>query len=115
MDKAFYVQRVVAKIQATEQSIDEAVANAAGLLMEIKSAQEGLELGPIVTDSAIAKLTEAMAEIAKARSSIVATHKRLAKISEVCNLRPYMGGTTYTTGALDREEAEVEGDLRVAI
>ncbi|MDB5444721.1 MAG: hypothetical protein JWQ97_38 [Phenylobacterium sp.] len=114
MEKGFHVQRVATKIKATERSLDETLALAAELLVEMKTAQDGLGLGPIVTDTAFAKLTDAMGELAQARSSLVATHKRLAKIHEVAGLRTVAGGTYFTTGALDEEEAEDFGAVRVA-
>jgi len=114
MEKGFHVQRVSAKIKATERSLDETLALAAELLVEMRTAQDGLELGPIITDSAFAKLTEAMTQLAQARSSMVATHKRLAKIHEVAGLRTIAGGTYFTTGALDQDEADDVAPVRVA-
>ncbi len=114
MEKAFHVQRVAAKIKATERSIDEAMALAAELMIEMKSAQDGLELGPIVGDSAYAKLSQAIAELAQARSSMVTTHKRLVKIFDVCGLRTVAAGTIITSHARPEEQAVAEIDLAVA-
>jgi gamma-glutamyl:cysteine ligase YbdK (ATP-grasp superfamily) len=113
MEKAFHVQRVAAKINAVERSLDDTLAQAAELLVEMKTAQQGLELGSVITDSAFAKLTEAMSELAQARSAVVATHKRLVKIYDVADLRAVAAGTIpITLGA----EVEVEdvAPLRIA-
>lgn len=114
MEKAFHVQRVAAKIKATERSIDEALAQAAELMIEMKSAQDGLELGPVVGDSAYAKLSQAIAELAQARSSIVTTHKRLVKIYDICDLRTVASTTIITSHARPEEAAVAEADLAVA-
>ncbi len=102
MEKAFHIQRIAAKIKATERSLDEAMANAAELMVEMKSAQDGFELGSVVTDSAFAKLAEAMAELAQARSGVVATHKRLVKIYDIAGLRT-VASTSITMHARDEE------------
>ena len=82
MEKAFHVQRVTAKIAAAEKSIGEAMAVAADLFVEMQAAQKGLELSPVLTDPSFAKITEAMTLLAQARTSMVTTHKRMAKIND---------------------------------
>ena len=81
MEKAFHVQRVSAKIAATEKSIDEAMAVAADLFIEMQAAQKGLELSAVLSDPSLAKITEAMALLAQARTSVVTSHKRMAKLN----------------------------------
>ena len=112
MEKAFHIQRVAAKIKATERSLDETLALAAELIVEMRAAQDGLELGPIITDSAFAKLTDAVGELAQARSSMVATHKRLAKIYDFAGLRTVCNTLPITMGA-DMDEAEKPQQLQV--
>jgi hypothetical protein len=114
MEKAFHIQRVAAKIKATERSVDEALAQAAELMVEMKAAQDGLELGPVVGDSAYAKLSQAIAELAQARSSIVTTHKRLVKIYDICDLRTVASTTIPTTSYVRDERVEEIDDLAVA-
>jgi hypothetical protein len=113
MEKAFHIQRVATKMKATERSIDEAMTLAAELMIEMKSAQDGLEIGAVVGDSAYAKLTQAMAELAAARTSFVATHKRLAKIYDICGLRT-VASTTITMHADSEEELEEVAVVAVA-
>jgi hypothetical protein len=114
MEKVFHVQRVAAKIKATERSIDEAMVLAAELMIEMKSAQDGLEVGPVVGDSAYAKLSQAIAELAQARSSIVTTHKRLVKIYDICGLQTVASNTIPTTSYVRDERVEEIDDLAVA-
>jgi hypothetical protein len=114
MEKAFHIQRVAAKMKATERSIDEAMTLAAELMIEMKSAQDGLELGPIVGDSAYAKLSQAMAELAQARSSFITTHKRLVKIYDICDLRTVASTTIPTSNFVRDERVEEIDDLAVA-
>jgi hypothetical protein len=113
MEKAFHIQRVAAKMKATEASIDEAMTLAAELMIEMKAAQDGLEVGAVVGDPAYAKLTQAMAELAQARSSFVGTHKRLAKIYDICGLRT-VASTTITMHAGDEEEVAETAAVAVA-
>lgn len=80
MEKAFHVQRLTAKIATAEKSIDAAMAAAADLFIEMQSAQSGLEVSPVMSDPAFAKITEAMTLLAQARTSVVTGHKRLAKL-----------------------------------
>ena len=113
MEKAFHIQRVAAKIKATERSLDETLVLAADLLVEMRAAQDGLEIGPIITDSAFSKLAEAMTELTQARSSMVTTHRRLQKIIDVAGLQTIAGGTYLTpVGTLDQDEAQVDAPMR---
>src|SRR5438093_294121 len=93
MEKVFHVQRVATKIASAEKSIDEAMTMAAELLVEMKTAQNGLELSPVVTDTAFAKISEAMTLLSQARTSMVTGHKRLVKIVDVSGLRTVGVGT----------------------
>jgi hypothetical protein len=113
MEKAFHVQRVATKIKAAELAIDEALMLAAELVVEIRSAQDGLELGPIVTEGAFAKLAESIGQLTQARSSMVGTHKRLARIRQD-RLPTVAGGIYQTKGALERDDREDAEELRVA-
>jgi len=106
MDKAFHAQRVTNKIAAAEKSIDEAMALAAELLVEMKVAQDGLELSPVVTDTAFAKITEAMTQLAQARTSIVTGHKRLVKIADVAGIRTTGVYTSCPPGHIDADDTQ---------
>jgi hypothetical protein len=115
MEKAFYVQRVAAKLKATERSIDEAMTLAAELMIEMKSAQDGLDISPVVGDPAYAKLSQTISELAQARTSIVGTHRRLAHVFEICDLRTVASTTIMSppSSSIDQEGEDV-ADLAVA-
>lgn len=103
MDKEIRAQRVAAKVHAVERSIDDTLALAAELMVEMRGASVDLELAAQVSDSAFAKLVDAMTELQAARTSVVASHKRMDRIREALGLRTtagLMGGKTL----LDEEE-----------
>ena len=87
MDKAIRVQRVAAKVHAVERSIDDALALAAELMVEMRGACSDLNLAAQVSDGAFAKLVEGMGELQAARTSVVASHKRMDKIREALGVR----------------------------
>lgn len=87
MEKEFRAQRVANKVHAVERSIDDTMALAAELMIEMRGATVDLKLGPQATDGAFAKLVEAMTELQAARSSVVASHKRMDRIREHLGLR----------------------------
>jgi hypothetical protein len=114
MEKVFHIQRIAAKIKGTESAIDEALAQAAELMIEMRAAQDGLELGTVVGDSSFAKLSQAIAELAQARTSVITTHKRLVKIYDLCGLRTIASNTIPTTIHVDDERFEDKDDLAAA-
>ena len=106
MEKAFHVQRVAAKIKATERSIEEAMTLAADLMVEMKAAQDGLELGPIVTDSAFAKLAETMGDLAKARTELRASAAEGGKLP--AEAAAYLGLVDLAAGQRDKARTNLE-------
>jgi len=95
MDKQIRAQRVAAKVNAVERSIDETMALAAELMIEMRGACVDLELAAQVSDGAFAKLVEAMTELQSARTSVVASHKRMDHIREITGLRTTAGPMKY--------------------
>ena len=87
MDKEICAQRVAVKVHAVERSIDDTLAMAAELMVEMRGANVELNLAAQVSDGAFAKLVEAMGELQAARSSVVASHKRMDKIREMAGIR----------------------------
>lgn len=87
MDKEIRAQRVAAKVHAVERSIDDTLALAAELMLEMRGTCTDLNLAAQVSDGAFAKLVEAMAELQAARTSVVASHKRMDKIREALGIR----------------------------
>ncbi|CAN7416000.1 hypothetical protein LJR225_002661 [Phenylobacterium sp. LjRoot225] len=100
------------KVHAVERSIDDTLALAAELMIEMRGACTDLNLAAQVSDGAFAKLVEAMTELQAARSSVVASHKRMDKIREALGLRT----TGYTTGKtlVADEELEVKAETAAA-
>jgi hypothetical protein len=91
MEKDIRVQRVAVKVHAVERSIDDTLALAAELMLEMRGACVDLNLAAQVSDSAFAKVVEAMTALQAARTSVVASHKRMDKIREAMGLRPTAG------------------------
>ena len=110
MDRDIRAQRVAVKLHAVEHSIDDTLALAAELMVEMRGACGDLNLAAQVSDSAFAKVVEAMTELQAARTSVVASHKRMDKIREALGLR--------TTAGLDEkhlinDSEEVVAEARV--
>ena len=103
MDKEIRAQRVAAKVHAVERSIDDTLALAAELMVEMRGACVDLELAAQASDGAFAKLVQAMTELQASRSSVVASHKRMDKIREHLGLRT-TGGLVGKNIGLDSEE-----------
>jgi hypothetical protein len=103
MDKDIRAQRVAVKLHAVERSIDDSLALAAELMIEMRGASTDLNLAAQVSDSAFAKVVEAMSELQAARTSVVASHKRLDKIREALGIR-----TTSQIVKLSAEPDQVE-------
>jgi hypothetical protein len=87
MEKDIRVQRVAVKVHAVERSIDDTLALAAELMLEMRGACTDLNLAAQVSDGAFAKVVEAMTELQAARTAVVASHKRMDKIREALGLR----------------------------
>jgi hypothetical protein len=79
---------VAVKLHAVERSIDDTLALAAELMLEMRGACTDLNLAAQTSDGAFAKVIEAMTELQAARTSVVASHKRMDKIREAVGLRP---------------------------
>lgn len=111
MEKDIRAQRVAAKVHAVERSIDDTLALAAELMIEMRAASADYNLAAQASDGAFAKVVEAMTELQSARTSVVASHKRMDKIREVLGLRTTSGligkNTLADTEAPVRMEASV--------
>jgi len=109
MDKDIRAQRVAVKLHAVERSIDDTLALAAELMVEMRGACTDLNLAAQVSDSAFAKVVEAMSELQGARTSVVASHKRMDKIREAMGLRTTAGlDTKHLINDADDVVAEAE-------
>jgi hypothetical protein len=88
MEKEIRAQRLATKVTAVERGIDDTLALAAELMIEGRAASTEWNLAAQATDSAFAKLIEAMGQLQAARTSVVATHKRMEKVRDAIGIRP---------------------------
>jgi hypothetical protein len=96
MDKAEVIASVAGDLNATEQAIDAAIANATTLIQSMIGARTALSLSPVSGAEAQAKAMEAIAALSAARSAVVASHEELAKDHR------RLGWGTYAIGVLDK-------------
>ncbi len=92
MEKAFVAQRVARKLFATEHALDAAMTEAAELMADLLKARKDLNLSAVVGDAAPAKLVDAMAALAQARSAVVAVHNELNDVKLRIGVRTKMTG-----------------------
>ena len=79
MDKAQVIASVAGDLNATEQSVDEAIARATTLVQSMIGGRVALGVSPVVGADAQAKALEAIAALGAARQAVVACHQELAK------------------------------------
>jgi len=79
MDKAQVIASVAGDLNATEQSVDEAIARATALVQSMIGSRAALNLSPVVGAESQAKAMEAIAALSAARQAVVACHQELAK------------------------------------
>jgi hypothetical protein len=96
MDKAAVISSVAGDLNATEQSIDAAIAQATTLVQAMIGARTSLSLSPVTGADSQSKAMEAIAALATARTAIVACHEELAKDHR------RLGWGTYALGVLDK-------------
>lgn len=79
MDKAQVIASVAGDLNATEQSVDAAIARATTLVQSMIGSRSALKLSPVLGAEAQAKALEAIAALGAARQAVVACHEELAK------------------------------------
>ncbi|GAA0869564.1 hypothetical protein GCM10009116_14000 [Brevundimonas basaltis] len=79
MDKAQVIASVAGDLNATEQSVDEAITRATTLVQSMIGGRAAMNVSPVVGAEAQAKAMEAIAALAAARQAMVACHEELAK------------------------------------
>ena len=79
MDKTQVIASVAGDLNATEQSVDAAIAHATTLVQSMIGSRSALNLSPVVGADAQAKALEAIAGLSAARQAMVACHEELAK------------------------------------
>lgn len=106
MEKIFVAQRVGSKLVATEDALDNAMIEAAGLMADMLQARKDLNLSVISGDKAHAKLVQAMALMAEARTAMVEAHQELGEMKLRLGIRTKMVG-------IERDK-EITGSLQSA-
>lgn len=103
VEKIFVAQRVGTKLVSTEDALDNAMIEAAGLMADMLQARKDLNLSVISGDKAHAKIVQAMALMAEARSAMVEAHQELGEMKLRLGIRTKMVGIERdkdTTGSL---------------
>ena len=106
MDKTQVIASVAGDLNATEQSVDAAIAHATTLVQSMIGGRTALNISPVVGAEAQAKAMEAIAALGAARLAMVACHEELAKDHRRLGYgvyagpmgKPGDGSTTPTTG-----------------
>ena len=109
MDKQHVAQHVADKLFATEESLDQAMIRAAQLIEAMIEGRRAFGLSAVAGEVAQSRAAEAIAALAEARRSVMATHAALANVQGKLDLQ--------ITGALDKAPgggATGQADLRVA-
>lgn len=96
MKKSEVVASVASDLNATEQAVDAAIANATTLVQAMIGTRTALSLSPTVGAEAQARALEVIAALGAARQAAVACHTELAKDHR------RMGWGVYAEGPLDK-------------
>ncbi|HYC75552.1 hypothetical protein [Brevundimonas sp.] len=91
MDKAQVIASVAGDLNATEQSVDEAIARATTLVQSMIGSRASLNLSPVMGAGAQGKALEAIAALGAARQAVVACHEELAKDHRRLGFGTYAG------------------------
>lgn len=79
MTKTEVVANIAGDLNATEKSVDEAIARATALVQSMIAGRTALNVSAVVGTDSQAKALEAIASLSAARQAVVACHEELAK------------------------------------
>lgn len=96
MDKAAVIASVAGDLNATEQAVDAAIAQATTLVQAMIGARTALSLSPVTGAESQAKAMEAITALSAARTALVTCHEELARDHR------RLGWGTYALGVLDK-------------
>lgn len=113
MEKIFVARRVGSKLIATENALDNAMIEAAGLMADMLQARKDLNLSLVSGDKAHAKLVQAMALMAEARSTMVEAHNELGEMKLRLGIRTKLAGIEHADKNIDAPTGS-QRDLREA-
>ncbi len=92
MEKALVAQKLANKLFATEAAVDTALNEAMALLAGMAEARKDAGMAATVGNEATAKVAEAIAILAQARTAVVAAHGELADLKLRVGIRTKMIG-----------------------
>ena len=93
MERALVAQQVATRLFATEDAIDQAIANASLLVGELVKARQELGVSAVFADESFTKATAALAALGQARTAMVAAHHDLNDAKLRVGIRTQMAGT----------------------
>jgi chromosome segregation ATPase len=102
MEQAFVVQRVANKVWSSENAVDQALAEASALMIEITNARQELRLSAGTFDKTTADLVAAISALGQARTALVEMHEELAEV------KIRIGDRTKLTGTWDKPKRAPE-------
>ena len=94
MERALVAQQVANKLFATEDAIDQAIANASLLVGELVKARQELDVSAVFGDESFTRATAALAALGQARTAMVACHHDLNDAKLRIGIRTKMAGTS---------------------
>lgn len=112
MDKAFIAKRSQEKLVATEAAIDAALIETTQLLADLIQARSDLGAPVAFANDVQVKLTEAVAALSSARTTMAQVHSGLEEAALRLGIRPRMAGP-YRKNQFDLFLAD-ESDRNVA-
>ena len=112
MDKAQVIASVAGDLNATEQSVDEAIARATTLVQSMIGARAALGISPVAGAEAQAKAMEVIAALGSARQALVASHQELGKDHRRLGYGVYAGGLPKPEPGGERPPTTGERHLR---
>ena len=96
MEKALVAQKLANKLFATEAAVDAAMEQTMTLISGVSEARRELGLAATVGNDVTAKLAEALAALADARTAVVHAH------GQVADLKLRVGIRTKMIGIMDK-------------
>lgn len=94
MERALVAQHVANKLFASENTIDQAIADTSALVGELIKARQELGVSTVFADGAVVQATAALTALSQARTAMVAAHAELNDAKLRVGIRTKMAGTS---------------------
>jgi hypothetical protein len=92
VEKIFVVKGVAEKLWATEDAIDNAIAQTSSLMSGLIEGRRELNVSAVVTDQATSCIAESMKALADARKAMIEAHAALDEVKLRVGVRTRMDG-----------------------